>query len=306
MDKTTNGPKGRKVTSGFDWDKLEDEAAAERRGADALELLNKKPVKKKKKKKSAPKRVRHTRTQKERRLFEERMRALAALIMAVIVIALILLLTPVFDIKSITISGNKMITAGEVSGLIGDLKGTNLFLASKSSIKKQLKTLKGVNDVSVNKKLIPPTIDIEISEYIPAGYVQTANGYIVVDKNLYIIGDGTGADLETLPCITGVKVKSAVIGKTFRAENPETQDALKIFLDVTESNDITASVVSADFSDVNDIIFNYENRITVYCGSQFDLDRKLRLFCATVKSENIAADAVGTIDLSSGKAVYTP
>lgn len=250
---------------------------------------------------------RHAQNQKERRLFRARMRALFILIAAVIAIILFLLLTPVFNIKSISISGNKAVTAEQVSGLIGDIKGTNIFLASKNRIKTQLGTINYIKDVSVNKKIIPPSVEIEVSEYTPAGYIQSGSGYLVVDENLYALSDGSGEDLNLLPCISGVKLSKGEVGKTLEFENESTAEAVKTFLRVTAADGVNEKIVSADFSNLNNISFNYDNRLSVTCGTDIDLEKKLRMFAATIADESIGDDAVGTIDLSqTGRAEYTP
>lgn len=299
-------------TEDFDWSRLEEEAQAQKWGGDMIELVNKNRDKAKKdavkkKKKPKTKKERHIRTQKEQRIFEERIRAVIGILMATVIILSILLLTPIFDIRNISVSGNKTVTAEQVSRLVGDIKGTNLFLTSKGSIKKKLKTIKCIKDIEVDKRLIPPSVDIVLDEYIAAGYMQVGNEYIVFDKNLRVIGDGTSMDLNTMPCLTGVKLKDKRTGDDLKAEDEEVTKTITDILEVTTSENLTNSVVSIDLSDMSNITFNYENRINAYCGSNFDIDRKMRLFSETMKSGSIGAEAVGTIDLSEmGKAIYTP
>ncbi len=329
MDKRTK-PAGRRVVNTADedvWSRLEREATDESYGADSLNMLGKKPEqngdnrkephrRKKKRKKRIPSRAaksdidirtRHQRSQKEQRLFRARMRALAAFIAALVIIAAVVFLTPIFDIRSISVSGNTLVSADQVSQLVGSAKGTNLFLASKSGMEKQLKTIKYINDVDIKKSLIPPTVDIAVTEYIPAGYVQTGNKFLILDKSLYVIDEAHDFDLSTLPCVVGMKVKKSDTGSTLIPENEETGKAVRIFFETMLQNEETANVVSADFGNMNNITINYDDRITVYCGSQNDFERKLQLFCAAVKNENIGPDAIGTIEFNEkGEAIYTP
>ena len=307
------------------WSRLEREAQEESYGADGFDMLKKEEpprVKKKRRKKKKKRgsaavntsgksrndiRARHQRSQKAQRLFKARMRALAALIAVMIIIAAVVFLTPVFNVRSITVSGNTMVSAEQVSELIGDVKGTNLFLASKSGMEKQLKTIKYIDGVEIDKTVIPPSIDITVTEYIPAGYAQTGGKYLILDKNLHIIDEAIDYDLETIPCIIGMKVKKSEIGSALIPESEETGKGVKTFLDVILSCGESENVVSADFGNLNNITFNYDNRITVLCGSQIDLERKLRLFCEAVNNENIDSNARGTIEFNDkGEAIYTP
>ena len=326
MDKKTKAPTRRVVNTADEdvWSRLEREAEAESYGADGFNMLKKEePPKKKKKKKKKRKavtaekrergkreqdiRARHARSQKAQRLFRARMRALAAVIAVIIIIAAVVLLTPIFDVRSITISGNSIVSAEQVSELIGGVKGTNLFLASKSGMEKQLKTLNYINDVEITKSLIPPSIDIAVTEYIPAGYVQTGGQYLILDSSLHVIDEAGDFDLDSVPCVIGMRVKSSETGGTLIPESEEVGKAVRTFLDVMQRSGESQNVASADFSNMNNITLNYENRITVLCGSQNDLERKLRLFCEAVNNENIGPDARGTIEFNEkGEAIYTP
>ena len=328
MSEKTKAPTRRVINTADEdvWSRLEREAEAEGYGADSFKMLKKEeePPKRKTKKRrrrrkrvSAPAaervrtgndiRARHARSQKARRLFRARMRALSALIAVLIIIAAVVLITPVFDVRSISVSGNTMVSAEQVSVLVGDIKGTNLFLASKNGMEKQLKTLNYIDEVEISKSLIPPSIDIVVTEFIPAGYVQTGGQYLVLDRNLHIIDNAGEFDTDSVPCVIGMKVKKSEIGSTLIPESEETGRAVRTFLNVIFMCGESDNVVSADFSDMNNITFNYDNRITVLCGSQIDLERKLRLFCEAVNNENIGPNARGTIEFNEkGEAIYTP
>ena len=328
MDKKTKAPTRRVINTTDEdvWSRLENEAEAENYGADGLDILQREePPRKKKKKRRRKKRkaatvpvskrvrsdidirTRHQRSQKAQRLFKARMRALAAFIAALVIIAAVVFLTPIFNVRSISVSGNTMVSAEEVSLLVGDVKGTNLFLAGKSNMEKKLKTIKYIDEVEISKSVFPPAIDITVTEHIPAGYTQAGERMLILDRNMYIIDDTLDFDLNTIPCIVGMKAKKSEVGSTLIPESEEVGKAVKIFLDVMLQSGETGNVVNADFGNMNNITFNYGNRITVTCGTQIDLERKLRLFCETIRNENIAPDARGTIDLSdTGKAIYTP
>lgn len=325
MNETINPSRGRKVTNTteeFDWNKLEDDAQGLAYGADAIDLLSKKEQKnavKKKKKKRIIKKYnptkmsadeiieRHHKSQKAQRMFKMRMRAGVTLILAAIVILSVALLTPIFNIKNITISGNKIVTASHVSELVGDMKGTNIFLAGKREIKNKLRTITYINDIEISKSLFPPTIDIAVTEYIPSGYVQVGGKFLVLDKSLYVIDDNAQISIDNIMCITGVKVKEGELSKPLILEDKETEEALKTLLTVMCSEDIINNIVSTDFSDLDNITMNYDNRLNIIFGSYLELDRKLRLFGEMINSQKIGPDDKGEIYFSTaGKAIYTP
>ena len=62
-----------------------------------------------------------------------------------------------------------------------------------------------------------------------------------------------------------------------------------------------------NISNEDNIKFTYDDRLEVLCGSDLDLDRKIRLFEAMVNNNNLADNAKGTVDLSvTGNARYSP
>ena len=76
----------------------------------------------------------------------------------------------------------------------------------------------------------------------------------------------------------------------------------------TDTNDVTNDfILGISFYKTNYISFNYENRLSVICGSSIDFSEKIALFEEAVKSNRLDENARGTMDLTNtGKAVYTP
>ena len=117
----------------------------------------------------------------------------------------------------------------------------------------------------------------------------------------------TGNNGETLPTVTGLTVTDYKLGEILKTNENEKFDITKISLSTLEATGILDKVIEINVTDVTDITMNYDNRITVQCGTQLDLERKIRLFRETVMSNSLTENARGTMDLSeSGKAIYTP
>ncbi|MCD8391064.1 MAG: FtsQ-type POTRA domain-containing protein, partial [Firmicutes bacterium] len=76
----------------------------------------------------------HQNKQKARRLFMARVRAAVILILTITVIASVLLLTPLCDIRYVTVEGNAYVSSEEIIQSAGELTGKNLITASKNRI----------------------------------------------------------------------------------------------------------------------------------------------------------------------------
>ena len=74
-----------------------------------------------------------------------------------------------------------------------------------------------------------------------------------------------------------------------------------------DNTGILAKTTYISVDDITSIKFNYDNRIEVLCGSQLELERKIRMFAAAMESPTMKTNSLGTLDLSvPGRAVYTP
>lgn len=251
--------------------------------------------------------IRYQQQQKQKRLAMQRRRALIVLILSIIAVIVLMFMTPIFNIKQIAVSGNNVVTLEEINSTVGDLIGENLFKAGKETVRKRLNAIPYIDDVSVSKKLIPPTLRIAVTECRPAAYIGIDTETSVIDSNLKVLGDRTVFSDGNIPNIIGVETVSGNVGEIIECENPEKLEILKIALKTMEQTGIIDKVKDIDITETTSIKFRYDDRLDVLCGTQLDLERKLRLFKETVSNNNLAENANGTVDLSvTGKAVYTP
>lgn len=251
--------------------------------------------------------IRYQQQQKKKRLAAQRKRALFLLIMSIVIVIVLMFMTPIFNIREIAVDGNNIVTLEEIDSKIGDLVGENLFKTGAGSIRNRLKTIPYIDTVSVSKKIIPPTLLVSVTECQPAAYIGIDSEIAVIDSSLKVLGDKTTFDAGLLPNIIGLETISGKVGNVIEGENEEKLSILKTALQTMEKTGILDKVKDFDITDTTNIKFVYDDRLDVLCGTQLDLERKLRLFKETVSNNNLTENAKGTIDLSvTGKAVYTP
>lgn len=252
------------------------------------------------------KRVRYQKKQKEQRLKLQRRRALATLILAAVLVLVLMFLTPIFNIRSVTVEGNRLVSAEQFSEKLQPLIGENLFRYGGGKIRKILKEIPYIDDVEVQKKMFPPSVKVVVTEYNPAALIQTESNTLLTNSELRVLADD-GSAPEPIPVITGFSVSGFVLGETVETEETEKKEILTTVLETLESTEILDEIIEINVNDITDITLNYDNRITVLCGTQLDLERKLRLFKEAMRSNSLAENARGTMDLSgTGQAIYTP
>lgn len=251
-------------------------------------------------------RVRYQKRQKQRRLKMQRIRALVILILVIITVTVILFMTPVFNIRSVTVEGNTVVTAEEFQEMLKPLVGENLFRTGSREIEKMLKVNPYIDGVSVQKKAIPPTVHVTVTEYTPAAILRAEGKNLLVSSRLNVLEDGSDVS-AAVPVVTGFGISEGKAGEVVKSDDDEKRSIVLIALTTLEKTGVLDKVIEIDVSDTTNITMNYDNRLTIKCGTQLDLERKLRLFRETVMNSYFADNVRGTIEFAeSGKAVYTP
>lgn len=249
---------------------------------------------------------RYDRRKKQQQLRMMRIRAAVVFVMAVVLVAVILFVTPIFNIRRISVSGNSVVTLDQINACIGDSVGKNLFATWSSTIEKRLKTIAYIDDAEVEKTLIPPTLRVSITECKPAAYFEFEGKQVILNSDLKTLDDSNAFPIEGIPLIRGIEPSGYDVGRGFELDDAEKQSALSVFLNTMSDTGQLGDILYIDLSRITDIKFSYKGMIEVSCGSALELDKKLRMFKAVMTSGSIAPNARGQIDLSNPEqAVYT-
>lgn len=247
---------------------------------------------------------RHNQRIRQRRLKIKRRRAALGMITAVAVVLIIMFLTPLFRIQTIHIEGNNRVSSEEIYGLLEGIEGRNLFRTNASLIKSALKPAIYIDDASVEKKLIPPSLTVTVIEREPYGYIDKNGRYYIFDNKCRILEDRETMPTD-IPQILGAD--DTFDEKNNIREGYERTQAMMSCLNAMKTTDLLSQADDLDVSDLANITFVYGNRMKVECGSDIDIEQKLRLFKAAVTNAAIPENARGTMDLSvTGNAMYSP
>lgn len=244
---------------------------------------------------------------KRNRTIKKRIRITALFALAIALIVVLMFLTPIFNIRNISVSGNNIVTLEQIKNRVGDIVGKNLFTTWNSSVEERLKEIAYIDEVEVSKNLIPPMIYVNIKECEIAAYFEQNGKQVIVNPDLKVLDDSNTFSLDSIPLIRGVDEIKYKVGKSLTFNDEEKEAALKIFLKTMNSTQRIGGVLYFDLSNITDLRFNYNGRIDVMCGSALELDKKLRMFDAALKSGELNEDSRGTIDLSNpDQGVYVP
>ena len=221
--------------------------------------------------------------------------AAAALLLAVI------FLTPLFNVRSVTVLVNDRIPTEQIYEYLADINGENLFKVNTSYVKEKLSRISYVEDTLVEKKYFPAAVTITITEKKPYAYVMSESGYEIIDENCVVL-ESVADEPQDIPELTYYHESFDAL-----AADEEACAQLYSFFEICGRIDIMSHITSVELKEFNEIDFVYDDRIDVICGSSVDMEQKLRLFKATVNNSNMANNIHGTMDLSTtGKATLQP
>lgn len=227
-------------------------------------------------------------------------------VLGIIAIIIVMFATPLFNIRNVEVTGNQKLTVEEIYTQMGDYTGRNLFSSRKRTIRKKLSDFAYVEKVTVRKKPIPPTLQIEIQERVPAVQISYLESFIVIDASGIVL-EKTQEKLEGIPVCNGIAVTSANVGGELLMKDEEVQKIVMSCIENMKKADIIKDITAMSFEDMTNITFNYQSRLDVICGTHIDFQRKLALFREAVNSNKLTQNSRGTINLSTtGKAIYTP
>ena len=250
--------------------------------------------------------ARHAKRQNMRRREMKRRRIIFFSVLFIIFVLIIMFLTPLFNIKRIDITGNERIETALIKQSIGSVEEENLFKLSRKKLENNIKTIPYVDDVSIKKVIIPTSLKVNVVECIPVGFIFYNEKYIVVDKKIKIL-EIVDIKPENMAEITGLTITAANVGAVIETDDVEKLNTVIECISKMVDQDIISKTYSMNFNDINNIIFNYENRLDVVCGSSLDFSKKIGMFYMALNSDKLTANSRGTIDISiTGKAIYTP
>ena len=249
--------------------------------------------------------ISYQKRQKERRIQKKRRRTFLVIVACIIIVLILLFLTPIFNIRTISVDGNEAVSDEQIVERLRPLIGQNLLRTGNGKIENMLKEISYIQDVNVQKRLFPPSVELTVIEYSPAAIVRSGGKNYVISSNLRVL-DELQTSTGSLPVITGVEIERADIGYDCEIKSGK-GDTLRIMLQTLEKTELIHNVSEINMTSLTAITMNYDDRLTVQCGSQLDMEMKIRMFREAVTREELSNNAHGTVDLSeTGNAIYIP
>ncbi len=211
----------------------------------------------------------------------------SAILFLFLCVGVILVLTMFFNINEITVTGDTVYSAEDVTAKSGVAIGDNLIFISKDEINEKISTELPYVDYVKIKRHLPSGLELIITK-TEAKYAVIQDGYYtLLDKNGKVLEKGLEFIGENITLLNMGEIISAEIGYEIKPENDKIFD--KLVLISTSCDECGLEDVSSiDLSDIYNIKLVYQGRITLELG-ETDKDntyKKLALGKSALETQN--------------------
>lgn len=215
-----------------------------------------------------------------------------SIFLVIAIISVMLSLTVFFKTEKIIVTGETRYSQEDIINLSGIVTGENIFLCDKAAASKKIvDALPFVAQANVGF-VIPNAITIEIVEDVPSYAIGYSDGYYIIGENGRIL-EKTAENYDNLPIVQGTEITTNIIGEyaDFTDENITSilNELVKV-LDAYKFENVTV----IDISDTANIMFVYDNRITVVIGLPEDISYKVKT-AQTIINEKLDPNNTGLI-----------
>lgn len=208
-------------------------------------------------------------------------RWVAVLVMLVVTaLVYMLLFTPVLGVRSVAVSGNKLVAAKDVVTAAAIPDGTPMFRVDTDAARDRIARLPRVASVDVSRSW-PGTVRVTITERTPVALVKSADGYHEID--------GTGVDFAVIPKAPA-GIPTLVIGRA-ASDDASTVAAVTVLTHIPKQ--LVKRIITITPHTPGDVQLALKGGKTVKWGSADESERKAAVLAALLtrpgKVYNVAA-----------------
>ncbi len=222
--------------------------------------------------------------------------------LAIILVAstIAVMLSPVFNIKTISIQGNSHISTAEIISLSGVTIGENIFKIGKGRTKENIKQNAYIEKVTIHRNL-PSDIQIIVTERVATFMIEKDNQYLYLNNQGYLL-ELSSEKLE-LPILQGLEttVEQLTVGNRLCKEDLTKLETVLKIMNLAKENEMESYITRIGIEDDNDykLVMEEEQKI-VHMGDNTNLsDKMLNVKAILEKEKGIAGEIFVNIDLNN-------
>ncbi|MBQ9986715.1 MAG: FtsQ-type POTRA domain-containing protein [Oscillospiraceae bacterium] len=224
---------------------------------------------------------------------------LSVITFCIVIAAIITSVTVFLKVAEVQVTGTTRYDAADIIATSGIETGDNMFMINKFDVAERiLDKYPYIEQIKIRRKL-PDTFTFEITERVPAAYIENQGNRWLIDNNAYILEMLTPEAKVTVPKVSGCVVKTPYAGSMLDLENPDQLPVIKEVLTALRYADMGQNIVRVEVEKLYDINIIYGDRFLVALGDTTKLSKKIEMLRAVI-AELTDFDK-GTINVSAVK-----
>ena len=214
------------------------------------------------------------------------------------------LLSPIFNIKNINVSGNEKTSSEEILSLSQLKKDENIFKINKNETRENVKQNAYIDTVEI-KRTLPDTVTIVVTERTATYQINYSNLYMLINNQGYMLE--TTEMNEDMPVIVGITTNEENIktGNRLCVEDLEKlEDVLRIS-ESAKSNNLEELITKIDITNKEDYIIEMKaEKKTVHLGDTTNLALKMLYISDIISKEKDEGEIFVNTDLENKGAIF--
>ncbi len=204
----------------------------------------------------------------------------------------------VFDVRSVSVVGNKTIETSRILQMAGIRRGDNFLTIQEKQVEANINSLHYLQYEAMERRGTHDII-LHIRERERASYILHCGIIFILDSRGMVLDECAQEDVvPDYPEVKGLDIKRCVVGREIILNNPEQLSIFRQFeleLKVMSLSDLVREIY---LSDTSNIYLGTSNGYSVRMGNAEQIHGKLRVLTMVLEKLKENEQPVGTIDVS--------
>lgn len=207
------------------------------------------------------------------------------LIVSLIIAIIYFMLSPIFNISEIKVTGNEKITENQIISLSGIQLGDNIYKTNKKEVVNKIKQNSYIENIEF-KRSLPNKIELNVEERKATYMLEFSNSYVYINNQGYILE--ISQEKIDGQIIIGFATETDQIheGNRLCNEDLEKLDMVLKIMDSANRNNVSTLITKIDISDKSDykLILESENKIA-HLGDASNISTRILYLKSIIEHE---------------------
>ncbi|MBE7024442.1 MAG: FtsQ-type POTRA domain-containing protein [Ruminococcaceae bacterium] len=196
------------------------------------------------------------------------------LILLFIIAVTVVLTIPVFNITSVTVTGNARLTTEELLTVAAVPTGKNIYQISMKDVEERLLAQPYVLSATV-KRRFPAKVAITVTEREEAAAIRCTGGYAIIDSEGRVLR--IAAEPESVMTVSGGTVDTAQPGSTILMTDENFLGNFKLLLSELKGADLSVTIRHMRLESSINTVLETEHNLEIHLGGMDELSYKLQM-----------------------------